>query len=172
MVAVSRLSSGLSNQLLYQHSCGGFWPSLCLASAQGEHALCPCKGMAGSPQVCPQKYCCHSARWCQTELDCPSFSAEKFRLECTYAPPPPEDPEPEDGNPHPLYGADATAEQIYQNLLANWLQLNLNHNVQYNNLGHQHNGQGQHNIPPVIQADNLQWTMSKDQFRCSLTLLW
>ena len=29
-------------------------------------------------------------------------------------PSPGEDPEPENGNPHPLYGPDVTAEQIYQ----------------------------------------------------------
>ena len=33
-------------------------------------------------------------------------------------PPPPEDPEPEGGNPHPMHGVDATAEQIYQTQLA------------------------------------------------------
>ena len=60
-------------------------------------------------------------------------------------PPPPEDPEPEDGNPHPQYGVDLTAEQIYQNQLANWLQLNQAHNAQLNNHGHGH--QNIQNIP-------------------------
>ena len=53
---------------------------------------------------------------------------------------------PGNGNPHPLYGADATAEQAYQNQLAAWLQINLNHHAQYNNQGHQHIGNGQQNI--------------------------
>ena len=57
-------------------------------------------------------------------------------------PPPPEDPLPDNGNPHPLYGADATAEQAYQNQLAAWLQINLNHHAQYNNQGRQHQGHG------------------------------
>ena len=34
--------------------------------------------------------------------------------------PPPEDPEPDNGNPHPLFGPDVTAEQIYQGQLAAW----------------------------------------------------
>ena len=67
-------------------------------------------------------------------------------------PPPPEDPEPEDGNPHPLFGVDVTAEQIYQTQLAAWLQQNMAHNAQYNNQGQQHNGHGQHQAP-VLMAE-------------------
>jgi hypothetical protein len=39
-------------------------------------------------------------------------------------PPPPEDHAPRDGNPHPLYGPDLIAEQIYQQQLAAWFQQN------------------------------------------------
>ena len=53
-------------------------------------------------------------------------------------PPPLEDPEPQDGNPHPLYGVDVTAEQLFQNQLAAWLQQNANHNAQFNNNGNHH----------------------------------
>jgi hypothetical protein len=52
-------------------------------------------------------------------------------------PPPPEDPP--SNNPHPLYGPDPSAEDIYQHQLAIWLQQN---QPQYhgggNNHGHQH----------------------------------
>jgi hypothetical protein len=39
-----------------------------------------------------------------------------------HIPPPPEDPAPDNGNPHPLHGVEVTAEQIYQNQLNIWLQ--------------------------------------------------
>ena len=39
-------------------------------------------------------------------------------------PPPDEDPEPEDGNPHPFYGEILTAEQLFQQQVAFWLQQN------------------------------------------------
>ena len=39
-------------------------------------------------------------------------------------PPPDEDPEPDNRNPHPFYGNFMTAEQIFQQQVANWLQQN------------------------------------------------
>jgi hypothetical protein len=39
-------------------------------------------------------------------------------------PSPPEDPAPDNGEPHPLYGPEVTAEQLFQQQLANWLQQN------------------------------------------------
>jgi hypothetical protein len=33
---------------------------------------------------------------------------------------PPEDPAPDNGNPHPMHGVEVTAEQIYQNQLNIW----------------------------------------------------
>jgi hypothetical protein len=48
-------------------------------------------------------------------------------------PPPPEDPPSDD--PHPLFGEDVTAEQLYQQQLAGWLQ---------NNQGFVAHGHGQH----------------------------
>jgi hypothetical protein len=39
-------------------------------------------------------------------------------------PPPPEDPPTDD--PHPLFGEDVTAEQLFQQQLAGWLQNNQN----------------------------------------------
>ncbi|KAK1695204.1 hypothetical protein QYE76_011901 [Lolium multiflorum] len=52
-------------------------------------------------------------------------------------PPPPEDPP--SNNPHPLYGPDPTAENIYQHQLALWLQQNQQqHQGGGNNHGHQH----------------------------------
>src|SRR3954462_12483397 len=38
--------------------------------------------------------------------------------------PPPEDPEPDDGNPHPMHGEGFSAEQLYQQQLNNWNQQN------------------------------------------------
>jgi hypothetical protein len=55
-------------------------------------------------------------------------------------PPPPEDPAPANGNPHPMYGPEITAEQLFQQQLAQWLQQNMqfggnqggnNHNVHH-----------------------------------------
>jgi hypothetical protein len=43
-----------------------------------------------------------------------------------YVPPPPAEPEPGNGDPHPLYGPDVTVEQIYQHQLALWWQQNQN----------------------------------------------
>jgi hypothetical protein len=56
-----------------------------------------------------------------------------------YVPPPPAEPEPDNGDPHPLYGPDVTAEQIYQQQLALWWQQNQQQNQAPG--GHQHNGQ-------------------------------
>ena len=53
-------------------------------------------------------------------------------------PPPTEDPEPENGNPHPMHGEFLSAEQIFQQQLAAWLQQNGAQNVQVNHQGHQH----------------------------------
>ena len=44
-------------------------------------------------------------------------------------PPATEDPAPEDGLPHPLYGDNLTAEQIYQMQLHNWIAQNAAANV-------------------------------------------
>jgi hypothetical protein len=55
-------------------------------------------------------------------------------------PPPPEDPAPEDGNPHPLYGPYVTAEQVYQQQLQAWFQQNAAPGHQY---GHHHGVQHQ-----------------------------
>jgi hypothetical protein len=67
-----------------------------------------------------------------------------------YVPPPPEDPAPDNGNPHPLYGHDLTAEQLYQQQLALWWQQN-GAAGQHNQHGHHphghHHQQGQqHNL--------------------------
>jgi hypothetical protein len=40
-------------------------------------------------------------------------------------PPPDEDPEPTNRNPHPFYGLEQSAEQIYQQQLTAWLQQNV-----------------------------------------------
>ena len=44
-------------------------------------------------------------------------------------PPATEDPAPEDGLPHPLYGDNLTAEQIYQMQLHNWIAQNAAANI-------------------------------------------
>jgi hypothetical protein len=53
---------------------------------------------------------------------------------------PPKDPEPVDGNPHPMYGIEQTVEHIYQQQVNNWLQQNgapQNVGNQGQNVGHQ-----------------------------------
>jgi hypothetical protein len=67
-----------------------------------------------------------------------------------YVPPPPEDPTPDNGNPHPLYGHDLTAEKLYQQQVALWWQQHGpagQHNQHGHQHGHQHqHGQQQHNL--------------------------
>jgi hypothetical protein len=67
-----------------------------------------------------------------------------------YVPPPPEDPAPDNGNPHPLYGHDLTAEQLYQQQLALWWQQNGaagQHNQHgHHPQGHHHQHGQQHNL--------------------------
>jgi hypothetical protein len=63
-------------------------------------------------------------------------------------PPPPEDPAPEDGNPHPLYGPYVTAEQVYQQQLQAWFQQNAAPGHHY---GHQH-GLHHQEIQHVVQV--------------------
>jgi hypothetical protein len=55
-------------------------------------------------------------------------------------PPPPEDPYSDD--PHPLFGNDYTAEELFQQQVANWLQLN----QQQGGHGNQQQGQHQHQL--------------------------
>lgn len=63
-------------------------------------------------------------------------------------PPPPEDPAPEDGNPHPLYGPYVTAEQVYRQQLQAWFQQNAAPGHQY---GHHHGMQ--HQMQQEVQLD-------------------
>jgi hypothetical protein len=62
-------------------------------------------------------------------------------------PPPPEDPAPEDGNPHPLYGHYVAAERVYQQQLQAWFQQNA---AQGYNYGQQH---GVHHGPRQKQVE-------------------
>jgi hypothetical protein len=50
----------------------------------------------------------------------------------------PGDPQPTNGDPHPLYGPDHSAKQIYQHQVAMSLQQNQQHGAPGNNQGHQH----------------------------------
>jgi hypothetical protein len=68
-------------------------------------------------------------------------------------PPPPEDPAPGNGDPHPLFGNELTAEQIFQNQLAIWLQQNMGFGGQGNQGQHQKQGQHGHHVGQLqIQA--------------------
>jgi hypothetical protein len=72
-------------------------------------------------------------------------------------PPPPEDPP--SNNPHPTYGPEITAEQLYQRKVANWLQQNLQQGGgagQNQNIGHHHNVQqvlGQQHLGLQLQQN-------------------
>jgi hypothetical protein len=51
---------------------------------------------------------------------------------------PHEDLAPASGDPHPLFGPDVTADQLYQNQLMLWLQQNQQQEGNAGNHGHQH----------------------------------
>jgi hypothetical protein len=70
-------------------------------------------------------------------------------------PPPPEDPAPANGNPHPMHGPEITAEQLFQQHFANWLQQNMQFggNNGGNNQNVQHMLVPDH-VPLPVQEDN------------------